>query len=70
MEKQNEIQLWRVEMIHRNGYQAPALLVEATERKEAHKEVMKMKLRLLEFPNSWSFQLTRLNVRRFNGKWY
>jgi len=63
------VRLWRVEMVHRNGYQAPSILIEA-KKKEIHKEVKKLNLRLLDFPNSWSYQLVDLKKQQKNGKWY
>jgi len=56
-------------MVHRNGYQAPSQLIEA-KKKDVHKEVKKLNLRLLDFPNSWSYQLVDLKKQQKNGKWY
>jgi len=56
-------------MVHRNGYQAPSILIEA-KKKEIHNEVKKLNLRLLDFPNSWSYQLVDLKKQQQNGKWY
>ena len=69
METTNFIRLWRVDLVHRNGYQAPSILIEA-KKNEAHKEVKKLNLRLLDFPNSWSYQLVDLKKNQKNGKWY
>lgn len=68
-------QLWRADLIHRNGYHAPYQLIEVVpkpnhkEYKIAHKMVMDMNLRLLDFPDKWSFRLTKLEKRKINGKW-
>jgi hypothetical protein len=43
--------------------------VEAKKYREAHKMVLEMKLRLLEFPESWSFRLEELDLEQVNGKW-
>ena len=69
METVDFIRLWRVEMVHRNGYQAPSILIEA-KKKDVHKEVKKLNLRLLDFPNSWSYHLVDLKKEQKNGKWY
>lgn len=64
------IRLWRVEVVHRNGYQAPSILVEA-KKKDVHTEVRKLNLRLLDFPESWSYHVIDLR-KEFNskrGKW-
>lgn len=68
-------QLWRVDLIHRNGYHAPYQLIEVapkpnqSEYKTAHKMVTQMNLRLLDFPEKWRFQLTKLDRVKVNGKW-
>ena len=67
-------QLWRVDLIHRNGYHAPYQLVEVpntnqNEYKIAHKMVTQMNLRLLDFPEKWRFTLTKLDRVKINGKW-
>ena len=51
--------LWRVDWVHRNGYQAPSRYVEAKTRKEAHAEA-KESSRLADFPESWRHELTKL----------
>ena len=70
----NKYQLWRVDLIHRNGYHAPYQLIEVATNKQneykvAHKSVTKMNLRLLDFPEKWSFKLTKLDKVKVNGKW-
>ena len=50
METQSKLRLWRVEIRHRLGYEAPSLLVEAKSQ-DVHKEVQKLNLRLLDFPH-------------------
>lgn len=68
METKNQIQLWRVEIVCRKGYEAPSLLVEA-KTKDVHKRVKEMNLRLLDFPELWSYRLTNLKKTLKNGKW-
>lgn len=62
--------LWRVELVHRNGYQAPSVLLEA-ERSNVHKAVKGLHLRLLDFPKAWSYYpiviATFYDAKR--GKW-
>ena len=70
MESNNRLRLWRVEWVHRNGYQAPYQIVEAKKYKEVHKFIMESGSRLLNFPNSWSFVITDLHKTQKNGKWY
>jgi hypothetical protein len=70
MKTDEPVRLWRVDLVHRNGYHAPSQLVEA-KQKDVHKEVQKMRLRLMDFPQQWSYHLTELS-REFNakrGKW-
>jgi len=69
MKTESQIRLWRVEIIHKNGCQAPSQLIEA-KKKDVHKEVKKLNLRLLDFPNSWSYHLVDLKKQQKNGKWY
>lgn len=59
MEKNPPVKLWRVSIVNRNGYEAPAQFVEAKTRKEAAK-LAKNTSRLLEFDKIWSFRLTAL----------
>jgi len=52
-------------------YKAPSQLVEAKTIGDAHKEVQKLNLRLLDFPEKWSYQLIDLD-KEFDsrrGKW-
>lgn len=44
-------------MVHRNGYHAPHSFVEAENRKEAVKLLRKMPMRLMDFPEVWSWHL-------------
>ena len=70
MDKHDPIRLWRVEVVSRYGYQAPSQLIEA-KKKEVHQEVKKLNLRLLDFPEIWSYNLIDLH-KRFDskrGKW-
>jgi hypothetical protein len=71
METINPIRLWRVEVSHRDDYQAPYLLIEAR-KKDVHSEVRKLNLRLLDFPEKWSYQVIDLH-KEFDskrGKWF
>ena len=71
MERIDPIRLWRVEIVNRNGYEAPYLLIEA-KKKDVHKEVRNLNLRLLDFPENWSYRVIDLqktfNVKR--SKWF
>jgi hypothetical protein len=70
MRKINPIRLWRVEVVHRNGYQAPYFIIEA-KKKDIHAEVKNLNLRLLDFPEKWSYRVVDLE-KTFNekrGKW-
>ena len=69
METNSKMRLWRVAIVHRLGYEAPSLLVEAKSQ-EVHKEVQKLNLRLLDFPQSWSYHLTDLKKEFKRGKWF
>ena len=48
-------------------YEAPSRLVEAKTKGEAHKEVQKLNLRLMDFPQSWSYHITDLK-KEFDAK--
>lgn len=70
METNSKLRLWRVAIVNRNGYEAPSILVEA-KKDDVHNEVRKLNLRLLDFPEKWSYHLTDLK-KEFNtkrGKW-
>lgn len=73
--KHEKSQLWRVDLIHLNGYYAPYQLIEVTpqinqnEYKITHKMVAGLNLRLLDFPDKWKFTLTKLDEVKINGKW-
>jgi hypothetical protein len=70
MNTSDSIRLWRVELVNRNGYQAPSQLIEAKKR-DVHSEVRKLNLRLLDFPKVWSYRLIDLH-KEFDskrGKW-
>lgn len=71
MNTSDSIRLWRVELVNRNGYQAPSQLIEA-KKKDIHNEVRKLNLRLLDFPEMWSYRLIDLH-KKFDskrGKWF
>ena len=71
MKTESKLRLWRVAIVHRNGYEAPSLLIEA-KKKEVHAEVRKLQLRLLDFPESWSYRVIDLH-KEFDskrGKWF
>jgi hypothetical protein len=59
MRTNNPIRFWRIEVVHRNGYQATYLLIEA-KKKDIHAEVKKLNLRLLDFPEKWSYRVIDL----------
>jgi len=65
-----KLKLWRVSIANRNGYEAPSQLVEA-KTKDIHKIVQGLHLRLLDFPEKWSYKLTDLNKEfdPYRGKW-
>lgn len=70
MRTNNPIRFWRIEVVHRNGYQATYLLIEA-KKKDIHAEVKKLNLRLLDFPEKWSYRVIDLE-KTFDfrcGKW-
>jgi hypothetical protein len=68
MRSTEQVRLWRVDWVHKSGYRAPYMYVEAKNYKEAHREVMGMKCRLADFP-TWYFQLTALDLVQKRGKW-
>ncbi len=55
------MRLWRVSIVNRNGYEAPAQFVEAKTRKEATILAKKCS-NLLTYEKQWSFNLTPLYV--------
>jgi hypothetical protein len=65
MKAKAEFPLWRVEWIHRNGYQAPNRYVEAKTRREAINLAPKTS-RLADFPECWRWRLVKL----FEGREY
>lgn len=70
MKTESKLRLWRVAIVHRNGYEAPSILVEA-KAIEVHKVVQNLNLRLLDFPEKWSYHVIDLK-KEFNskrGKW-
>ena len=75
MDNFKKYQLWRVDLVHVNGYKAPYKLVEIVvvpnqnNYKIAHSRVMGMSLRLLDFPEKWSFRLIKTDKKKINGKW-
>lgn len=69
METKNLIQLWRVEIVNRKGYEAPSLLIESKTKKDVHIKIKKLNLRLLDFPELWSYRIINLNKKLKNGKW-
>lgn len=75
MKTSRKCRLWRVDLIHRNGYHAPYQLIEVTsdknqnEYKIAHQTAIALNLRLLDFPEKWRFVLTKLERVKINGKW-
>jgi len=65
-----DLRLWRVDLVHRNGYFAPYQLIEAESLKNVHKIIKQKRFRLLDFPNSWSYRITLENRVKVNNKWY
>jgi hypothetical protein len=66
--------LWRVDITHIAGYQAPSLLIETTEvlkykAEEEAIQIAKTKSRLNDFPESWSFTSYCTGKKLRNGKW-
>jgi len=70
MDKINPTRLWRVEVRSIYNYDAPYQLIEA-KSKDVHKEVQKLNLRLLDFPEIWSYHVidTRREFNSKKGKW-
>lgn len=68
----SQTRLWRVEMVHANGYQAPYKVVEAKKYEEAHALAKAGMGRLGEFPNIWSFRLKKLPYVKTgrNSRWH
>jgi len=73
MEKQR---LWRVDITHIRGYQAPTLYVETStpESQKSEKaeleaiKLVKEKTRLSNFPE-WEIKVTPTGRKLWNGKW-
>jgi hypothetical protein len=68
MKNDEQLRLWRVEWVHRNGYQAPSQLVEAKRRKEVIP--FAKAYRLADFPEKWSYHVTDTGKEQKRGKWY
>lgn len=70
MKTESKLRLWRVAIVHRNGYAAPSILMEA-KMSDVHKNVQKLNLRLLDYPEKWSYHLTdtRKEFDSKRGKW-
>jgi len=65
--------LWRVDITHIRGYQAPSLYVETTthERPKAEIEALslaKEKTRLSDF-SEWTIEVVPTGRKLWNGKW-
>jgi hypothetical protein len=71
METNSQLKLWRVSIRSRYNYDAPSRLVEAKTKVEAHKKVQGLNLRLLDFPEIWSFHVedTKKEFNSKKGKW-
>lgn len=69
-QEKEPVLLWRVVLVHRNGCYAPSQVLEA-KSSTVHRLVRAMHLRLMDFPEKWSYHLLVLsddyNVKR--GKW-
>jgi hypothetical protein len=69
-QSENPVLLWRVDVVHRNGYLAPSRVLEA-KKSDIRKEVLGMHMRLMDFPESWSYHLSVIS-REYDakrGKW-
>lgn len=70
----NKIRLWRVDVIHINGYHAPYSLIETEIDREYKAEaeainLAKIDSRLANF-NCWNFIATNLHYKKLDDKWY
>lgn len=70
----NKNRLWRVDLTHKMGYQAPSLYVETTtyERPKAELEALnlaKKLTRLSDFPNVWHIEVVCTERKQYNNKW-
>jgi hypothetical protein len=66
--------LWRVDAIHTDGYHAQHLILESEEDRKCSAEAealktAKKKSRFSEL-SGWRLEVTLLNKKKFNGKWY
>lgn len=68
MKNEQQLRLWRVLWVHRNGYQAPSQLVEAKTKKEV--VPVAKDCRLADFPESWSYHIIDTGKIQVRGKWY
>jgi len=66
MKTNDKLRLWRVDMVNRRGYRAQYYFIEA-EPRNIHQEVRNQKYRLLDFPETWSYSLTKLE-KEFDEK--
>jgi hypothetical protein len=66
LQTDNSVLLWRVDLVHRNGYLAPSGMLEA-KRSNVHQEVRNQHYRLMDFPKSWSYHLTVIS-RDYDAK--
>ena len=66
--------LWRVDVIHADGYHAPYFIIETESDREYKAEAEALKeakeRSILSKYESWSFFATNLNRRKLKGKWY
>ena len=69
-QEKDPVLLWRVVLVHRNGYHAPSQLLEA-KRSKIHHEVRALHLRLMDFPEKWSYHLYVISDEydQKRGKW-
>ena len=67
MSNSRRLRLWRVEWVHKDGYQAPYRMFEAESRKAAHTMAQQGTL-VSRFPNSWSYRLILTQKILVNGK--
>lgn len=66
--------LWRVDSIHKHGYNAPHRFLQTTEERLCNAEleaqnIAKQTSAFLGMPD-WKIEVTQLDKRLLNGKWY
>ena len=69
-QEKDPVLLWRVVLVHRNGYHAPSLTLEA-KRSNVHRTIKVMPIRLMDFPEKLSYHLYVMSDEydQKRGKW-